>query len=58
MVVKTLTTYRCIACGGETYCMLAMVNNDRPTVSFVCPRGGTNEAVWQKVQEMGNAETS
>ena len=54
MVVKKLTTYKCIACDGETYCMLAMVNNERPHVSFVCPRGGTIDAVWQKVQEVGD----
>ena len=57
MVVKTLTTYKCMACGNDTYCMIAMVNNERPYISFVCPRGGVMDAVWVKIQDVTDANT-
>lgn len=56
MVIRSVDTFKCEACGNNMYCVMAMINSERPVLSFVCPRGGTFEAVWvhmgrQEVQD-------
>lgn len=59
MTIYKVDSYRCAACGGGRYCVIALVNaDDAPQRMEHCPVDGLLRADWKIQQDVANAETT